>query len=162
MARRLFIVLAVVVVLMVAAVIAGAAYTALKAPLSTRPSTTLAPENCAPGPCADVQGYTLWLSNIRVDNDIVRMTIKFKNSSSATHAAPDDLILIDSERRQGTINDDATGCKTFQRTDFDKGKTFGPIDVCFRVTNSTPPFTLHWSPDLGAFCCQKDIIVWPS
>ncbi len=162
MGRRLLISLGVVVGLLVAAVVGGAAYTALKAPLAPSPNATLAPENCSPGPCAEIQGYTLWLSKIRVDNDIVRMTVKFKNSSSSTHAAPEDLILIDSERRQGSLITDAAGCSTFKRHDFSHGQTFGPIDVCFRVVNSTPPFLLQWSPDLGTFCCQKTITIWPS
>ncbi|HSS62783.1 MAG TPA: hypothetical protein VLK30_15120 [Candidatus Limnocylindrales bacterium] len=162
MGRRLLITLGVVVALIVAAVVAGGAYTALKAPLTTKPNSNLNPENCSPGPCAEVQGYIIYLSNIRIDNDVVRMTVAFKNSSSSTHAAPEDLVLIDQERRQGSLITDATGCKSFSRHDFSNGETFGPIDVCFRVTDSRPPFTLHWSPDLGAFCCQKDIKIWPS
>jgi hypothetical protein len=162
MARRLLITLGVVVALMVAAVIAGGAYTALKAPLTTKPNSNLTPENCSPGPCATLQGYTIWISKIRVENDIVHMTVKFQNSSSSTHAAPEDLVLIDSERRQGQPINDVPGCKTFPRHDFNNGQTFGPIDLCFRVTNSTPPFNLQWSPDMGAFCCQKTITIWPS
>jgi len=96
MARRLLITLGVVVALIIAAVVAGAAYTALKSPPSLQSTTNLAPENCSPGPCTSLQGYTIWISNVRVDNDIVRMTVKFKNSSPATHAAPQDLTLIDS------------------------------------------------------------------
>ncbi len=162
MGRRLLVSLGVVVALIVAAVIGGAAYTALKSPLQPNPNANLTPENCSPGPCADVQGYTIWISDVRVDNDLVRMTVKFKNSSTSTHASPEDLVLIDSERRQGSIVSDPAGCNTYKRHDFNKGQTFGPIDVCFRVTNSTPPFTLHWSPDLGTFCCEKDITIWPS
>ena len=162
MARRLVITLGVVVAFIVAAVVAGAAYTALKAPLTTRPNSNLAPENCSPGPCAEIQGYTIWVSKVRVENDIVHMTVKFQNSSPATHADPKDLILIDSERRQGSPIGDSPGCTVFKRTDFNNGETFGPVDVCFRVTNSTPPFILHWSPDLGAFSPEKTITVWPS
>src|SRR4029077_5763954 len=162
MARRLLITLGVVVALIVAAVVAGAAYTALKSPLSLQSTTNLAPQNCSPGPCTDVQGYTIWISNVRVDNDIVRMTVRFTNSSPATHAAPEDLTLIDSERRQGSLVTDAPRCKTFPLTAFNTRAIFGPLDVGFRVTNSTPPFILHWSPDLGAFCCETNITIWPS
>ena len=162
MARRLLITLGVVVALIVAVVIAGAAYTALKAPLSVSSQTPLTPENCSPGPCTDIQGYTIWISNVHVDNDIVHMTVKFKNSSPATHAGPEDLTLIDSERRQGQPIGDSPGCKVFPRTDFNHGATFGPVDVCFRVVNTTPPFLLQWSPDLGAFCCQKTLTIRPS
>jgi hypothetical protein len=162
MARRLLITLGVVVALIVAAVIAGAAYTALKAPLSVSSQTQLTPENCSPGPCTDVEGYTIWISSVHLDNDIVHMTVKFKNSSTATHAAPEDLTLIDSERRQGQPISDSPGCKVFARTDFSNGATFGPVDVCFRVVNTSPPWILHWSPDVGAFCCQKDLTIWPS
>lgn len=162
MARRLLITLGVVVALIVAAVVAGAAYTALKAPLSLQTQQNLKPENCSPGPCLDLDGYTMWISNVRVDNDLVRMTVKFQNSSTSTHAAPEDLTLIDSERKQGTPIGDAPNCKVFARTDFRNGAIFGPLDVCFRVTNSTPPFILDWTPDLGAFCCERTLTLWPS
>ena len=162
MARRLLITLGVVLALMVAVVIAGAAYTALKAPLSLSSTTPLAPENCSPGPCTDLDGYTIWVSNITVTSDVVHMTVKFKNSSTSTHAAPSDLTLIDAERRQGSVITDSPGCKSFPRTDFNHGATLGPLDVCFRVTDTTPPFILDWSPDIGAFCCETRLTIWPS
>jgi hypothetical protein len=161
MARRLLTSLGVVVGLVVAALVAGGAYMALKAPLSTAPNN-LNPDNCSPGPCANVNGYTLWVSKVRVQNDIVHMTVKFQNSSQATHAAPDDLNLIDSGRRSSIPVSNIAGCKSFSRHEFSGGATFGPIDICFRVANSTPPWILHWTPDLGAFCCQKDLTLWPS
>ena len=162
MGRRLLLSLGVVVALIVAAVIASGAYTALKSPLQTRPNSNLAPENCKPGPCTNLQGYTIWISAIHIDKDIVHVTVKFQNSSTSTHAAPEDLVLIDSERRQSAPLTDVPGCKSFTRHDFNQGAIYGPLDLCFRVTNSTPPFILHWSPDVGAFCCQRDITIWPS
>ncbi len=162
MGRRLLISLGVVVGLIIAAVVAGGAYTALKSPLQTKPNSQLSPENCSPGPCTSLQGYTIWISNIHVTNDIVHMTVKFQNSSTSTHAAAEDLVLIDSERRQSGPISDVAGCKSFSRHDFSNGAVFGPIDLCFRVVNTTPPFILHWSPDMGAFCCQHDITIWPS
>ena len=161
MARRLLFALGSVVGLIVAAVVAVGAYSALKAPPPLVPNN-LAPENCSPGPCANVQGYQIWISNVHLENDVVRMTVKFQNSSSSTHSSPDDLLLIDAGRRSSPIISDTTSCKTWTRHDFNKGAYFGPIDICFRVSNTTPPFILHWSPDLGAFCCQKDITIWPS
>ena len=162
MGRRLLTVLGIVVGLMAAALVAGAAYTALKAPLTTPPNTAISPDNCTPGPCANVSGFNIWISKVRVENDIVHMMVKFQNSSSATHVAPEDLQLIDSGRRAGTLVTDAAGCKSFPRTDFSHGAFFGPVDICFRVLNATPPFILHWTPDMGAFCCQRDITIWPS
>ena len=162
MGRRLLTALAVAAGLMVAALVAAAAYTALKAPLATNPNSNLAPENCAPGPCANVQGYKIWISNVRLDNDVVRMTVKFQNSSTSTHVAPEDLQLIDAGRRGSNMISDSSGCNTFTRHDFSNGAYFGPIDICFRVSNTTPPFILHWTPDVGAFCCQKDITLYPT
>lgn len=162
MARRLITALGVAVGLMVAALVAALAYTALKEPLNLAPNSNLNPTNCSPGPCADVQGYRIWISNVRLDNDVVRMTVKFQNSSSATHASPEDLQLIDSGRRASNIITDSTGCNTWKRHDFSGGAYFGPLDICFRVSNTTPPFILHWTPDLGTFCCEKDITIWPS
>src|SRR5437868_12359189 len=162
MARRLLTLFGVFAGLIAAALVAGGAYMALKAPLATQPNSNLQPENCSPGPCADINGYTIWISNVRVTNDVVRMTVKFQNSSAATHASPEDLQLIDRGRRSSIMVTDAAACKTFTRNDFKGGAFLGPVDICFRVSNSTPPFILHWSPDLGAFCCQKDITIWPT
>jgi hypothetical protein len=150
MARRLLTLVGVFLGLIVAALVAGGAYMALKAPLTTQPNSNLEPDNCSPGPCANLNGYTIWISNVRVTNDVVHMTVKFQNSSSATHASPEDLTLID------------TGCKSFTRHEFSGGSMYGPLDVCFRVSNAKPPFILHWTPDIGAFCCEKDITIWPS
>jgi len=162
MGRRLLLSLGVVMGLIVAAVVAGAAYTALKTTPPPPTNSSLLPENCSPGPCANVNGYKIWISNVRLDNDVVRMTVKFQNSSTSTHSSPDDLQLIDAGRRSSGLVTDASACKTWTRHDFNKGAYFGPVDICFRVSNTTPPFILHWSPDLGAFCCQKDITIWPT
>lgn len=162
MARRLLTLFGVFAGLIAAALVAGVAYMALKAPLSTTPNSELSPENCSPGPCATLNGYTIWISNVRVQNDIVRMTVKFQNSSVATHAAPEDLTLIDAGRRSSIPVVDAPNCKSFTRHEFNNGATFGPIDLCFRVSSSSPPFILHWTPDLGAFCCQRDITLYPT
>jgi len=162
MGRRVLTSVGIVVGLIAASFVAAAAYTALKSPLQTKPNSNLAPDNCAPGPCANVNGYKIWISNVRIENDVVRMTVKFQNSSSSTHASPEDLQLIDTGRRSSLMVTDAAACKTFTRNDFKGGAFFGPVDICFRVSNSTPPFILHWSPDLGAFCCQKDITIWPT
>lgn len=162
MARRLFTFFAALAGLVVAALVAGGAYMALKAPLSTQPNSNLAPDTCSPGPCVDLSGFTLWISNVKVTNDVVHMTVKFQNSSTATHAAPEDLTLIDAGRRQSIPIADSPGCKIFARHDFSGGAYFGPLDLCFRVSNSTPPFILHWTPDVGEFCCQRDLQIWPS
>src|SRR5438094_9819673 len=137
MARRLLTFLAALTGLIVAALVAGGAYMALKSPLTTKPNSDLQPDNCSPGPCANVKGYTIWISNVRVTNDVVRMTVKFQNSSAATHASPEDLQLIDRGRRSSIPITDVTGCKSFTRHEFNHGAVFGPIDICFRVSNST-------------------------
>jgi hypothetical protein len=162
MARRVLTALGIVAGLMVAALVAGAAYSALKAPLSTTPNSNLNPDNCSPGPCANVKGFTIWISKVRVQNDIVRMTVKFQNSSVATHVASEDLQLIDAGRRTSTPISNVTGCNTFTRHEFSGGAVYGPIDICFRVGNATPPFIFHWTPDLGTFCCDQDITIWPT
>ena len=162
MARRLFTFVGVVIGLILAALVAGAAYSALKAPLGTTPNSNLDPENCSPGPCANLNGFTIWVSKVHVNNDIVHMTVKFQNSSDATHVAPEDLNLIDSGRRSSIPFSGIAGCKSFARHEFTGGATFGPVDICFRVANSTPPFILHWTPDIGAFCCERDITIYPT
>lgn len=155
--RRLFTIGAVLAGLVVAAIVAYAAYQALLAPQQSAGGSGLTPENCTPGPCADVQGFTLWVTNVNVNGDLVGMTVKFRNSSAATHASPEDLQLIDTSRHASGLLTSSPGCNTWTRHEFNNGATFGPIDVCFRVNSATLPFTLRWSPDLGLFCCETDI-----
>jgi|GEM_PF-1118787 len=149
--------------LLVAAVLAVVAFQSMRAPLETSlglasPSTSA----CTPTPCLDVQGYTLWVSNVSVEGNLVRMRVMFKNSSDSTHASPEDLSLIDAGHHASPIVTDASDCNTWPRHVFDNGATFGPIDVCFRVTNTSPPFTLRWTPDFGFFCCDSSLTISPT
>jgi hypothetical protein len=112
---------------------------------------------CSPQPCATVQGYWLWVSNVKVDAGVVSMQVRFRNSSPATHVDPADLQLRDSQQRSHKLVYDAPGCTRWPRTDFNDGATFGPVPICFRPDSTTPPLTLHWSPDLGFFCCERNI-----
>ena len=157
MIRRLLTFGAVIVGLLVAAVVGVTAYQSLHAPVQTSSNTALTPESCSPGPCADVQGFTLWISDVKVNGDLVSMQVTFRNSSAATHASPEDLELIDPSRHTSGLVTGTPGCNSWTRHEFNNGETFGPIGVCFRVSNANPPFILHWSPDLGLFCCEKDI-----
>jgi hypothetical protein len=157
MIRRLLTVGAVAVGLFVAAVVGVTAFQALHAPQQVSNNGALTPENCSPGPCADVQGFTLWISDVKVDGDLVSMHVKFRNASPSTHASPEDLQLIDASRHVSGLVTDSTGCNSWPRHEFNNGATFGPINVCFRVSNATRPFILRWSPDLGVFCCETDI-----
>src|SRR5439155_4086502 len=82
MGRRLLTSLGIVVGLILASFVAAAAYTALNSPLQTTPNSNLTPENCSPSPCANVDGYQIWISRVRLEHDVVRLTVKFQNSSS--------------------------------------------------------------------------------
>ena len=157
MIHRLFTFLAIGIGLTLAAVVGVTAYQALHAPLQASSGTPLVPENCSPGPCVQVQGFTLWLAEIKVDGDLVTMQVRFKNSSPATHASPEDLTLIDASRHVSALITDAPGCKTWTRHEFNNGAIFGPISICFRVFNLARPFIVRWTPDLGLFCCEKEI-----
>lgn len=155
--RRLLTFAAVLAGLLVAAIVGLAAFQALHMAPQSPADGGLAPENCTPGPCADVRGFTLWVTNVQVDGNLVAMTVRFRNASAATHASPEDLELIDVSRHTSGLVTDSPGCKTWTRHEFNNGASFGPIDVCFRVNSATPPFILRWSPDLGLFCCETDI-----
>jgi hypothetical protein len=157
MIRRLLTFGAIAIGLTVAAVVGATAYQALHAPLQASNGSPLVPENCSPGPCVDVQGFTLWISDIKLDGDIVSMNVTFQNSSAATHASPEDLTLIDTSRHVSGLVTDPPGCKTWTRHEFNHGATFGPISICFRVFSVARPFIVRWTPDLGIFCCEKEI-----
>lgn len=157
MIRRFLLVGAIVVGLIVAAFVGVSAYQALHTPLPAASNSDLTPENCSPGPCVDVQSFTLWISDVNVDGDLVSMRVKFRNSSAATHASPEDLQLIDASRHQSMPVTNSPGCATWTRHEFSEGATFGPVNICYRVSNVTRPFILHWTPDLGPFCCETNI-----
>jgi hypothetical protein len=144
--------------LLIVLLIAIAAFLAMQVTFrNPTPNGAVPALNCSPAPCADVQGYTLWVSNLKVTGNLVSMQVTFKNSSNATHASPEDLRLIDSKVHSSGLVTDAPGCQSWSRHEFGNGAAFGPTTVCFRVTTAEPPLVLRWSPDLGLLCCQTDI-----
>ena len=112
---------------------------------------------CSPKPCLDLQGYTLWVSKVTEADGVVRMQVTFQNASDSTHAAPEDLRLIDSSQQSSPSIQDQPGCSHWTRTEFSNGARYGPITVCFRPSTVDAPLTLRWSPDMGFFCCQADV-----
>jgi hypothetical protein len=144
--------------LLIAAVAAIAAFMSMQAsfqsPAASSPVPALA---CTPAPCASLQGYTLWVSNLTVTGDLVSMQLVFKNASDSTHASPEDLQLIDSKQLASGLVVSSPGCTTWDRHVFNGGAQFGPVSVCFRATSTDPPLILRWSPDFGLFCCQTEI-----
>lgn len=112
---------------------------------------------CSPQPCLDVQDYTMWVSNVTVDAQMVRMMVTFRNSSPATHASPEDLQLVDANKQSAPAIQDAPGCTHWSRTEFNKGAKLGPLTICFRPASTASPLTLHWTPDLGMICCEAEL-----
>jgi hypothetical protein len=156
--RRLLVYGAAAAAVLVVVAVAIAAFLAMQVsfegPTTNRATPAL---NCSPAPCANVQGYTLWVSKLTVEGNLASMQVTFKNSSSATHASPEDLQLIDSKLHTAGLVTDAPGCQTWSRHEFSNGAMFGPLNICFRVSTTAPPLVLRWSPDLGLFCCRTDI-----
>jgi hypothetical protein len=151
--------------LVVAAIVAVLAYQSLQVPFDNAgsgggaASTPAEATGCSPTPCADVQGYLLHISNVQVSGNLVSMQVTFRNSSDSTHASPQDLTLIDSNRHSSGLITGPPGCSTWDRHEFNNGEVFGPIGICFRVSTAAPPLTLRWSPDFGFLCCQTDIVI---
>ncbi len=144
--------------LLVVVTVAIAAFLAMQVSFQGPTTSGATPAvNCSPAPCANVQGYTLWVSNLKVVGDLVSMQITFKNSSGSTHSSPEDVQLIDSTQHTSGLVTNAPGCQTWSRHEFNNGALFGPLNVCFRVSSAAPPLVLRWSPDLGLICCQTDI-----
>ena len=158
MRRRLLKYGAVAAGLLIVVSVAIAAYLAMQVTFQGPTTSDATPSvNCSPAPCANVQGYTLWVTNLKQEGDLVSMQITFKNSSNATHASPEDLQLIDSTLHTSGLVTNAPGCQTWPRHEFNNGALFGPLNVCFRARTTVPPLVLRWSPDLGLFCCRTDI-----
>jgi hypothetical protein len=112
---------------------------------------------CSPQPCLDVQDYTMWVSNVRDADGVVRMDVTFRNSSAATHASPEDLQLVDANQQTSTAIQDVAGCSHWSRTEFSNGAKLGPLTICFRPQSTASPLTLRWTPDLGLICCEAKL-----
>lgn len=112
---------------------------------------------CSPQPCLDIQNYTLWVSNVSEDGPLVKMQVTFRNASDSTHAAPEDLRLVDAQGDSSPSVQDDPGCTNWSGTEFNNGQRFGPIILCFRPTSTNPPLKLRWSPDMGLLSCEADI-----
>lgn len=141
--------------------VAVAAFSALKVPFDTNPNAGASSGPCDPQPCANVQGYTVWISDLHVESGdgprLVMMQLTFKNSSTSTHAAPDDFSLIDSQKNETQPIFYDPVCHRWPRTDFNHGAGFGPVPECFRPATTASPLKLHWTPDMGPFCCDIEI-----
>lgn len=159
MKRRRFLVYAgICAAVLVVGTVAVFAYQSLQVPYQAPAASTPVPAlGCTPAPCANLQGYTLWVTNLDIQGGLVTMQIKFRNASDSTHASPEDLQLIDSQGHATQLVFDAPGCAQWSRHEFSRGATFGPLTVCFRATSTSPPLVLRWSPDFGFVCCQTDI-----
>jgi len=158
MSRRLLTYGAIAAGLAVVILVGAAAYGSLQVPFQAPTVSSPVPAlGCTPAPCANLRGYTLWVTNLEVDGNLVSMQITFRNSSNSTHASPADLLLIDSRRNSSGPIFDAPSCTTWSRYEFNRGTTYGPIVVCFKAGTSAPPLVLRWSPDFGFVCCRTDI-----
>ncbi len=136
--------------------IAVAAFVSMEHPFQL-PTVSPSPLPCSPQPCADIRGFQLWVSDLKIDSGLVSMQLTFRNSSNSTHADPSEIQLIDSTGHPNQRVTDASGCTAWPRTDFNNGAQFGPVDECFRPATTGPPLKLHWEPDFGFFCCETEI-----
>jgi len=121
---------------------------------SNRGSDTIA---CSPAPCADIQGYQVWITGLQAAGGSVQMMVSFRNSSGSTHADPSDFGLIDSTGNTWKPEYSSPNCRHWPRTEFSHGARRGPFPLCFRPTSRASPFRLAWSPDFGFFCCDAKI-----
>ena len=146
------------VAVLIVGTVAVLAYQSLQVPYQAPTVSSPRPAlGCTPAPCADLGGYTLWVTNLEAQDSLVTMQIMFRNSSDSTHAEPADLELIDSRGQSSRPVFDAPGCTPWSRHEFNHGATYGPVTVCFKPTSTAPPLVLRWSPDFGFVCCQTDI-----
>jgi len=135
---------AIAAAIVVVVAVGVAAFMSLQTPYQA-PTAQSETTPCNPMPCVDVRGYILWVSNLKIDTGLVSMQLTFRNSSSATHADPADLQLIDSTGHSNKAVHDALGCTPWPRTDFKDGAQFGPVPECFRPTSTSPPMRLQWA-----------------
>ena len=134
--------------------VAVAAFVSLKVPFDTNPSVEPSTGACDPQPCANVRGYIVWVSDLKMQNGVVIVMLRFTNSSASTHAAPEDFTLVDSQKNDHSAVFFAPDCNQWPRTEFNNGASYGPVPECFRLSSTSPPLDLRWTPDFGPFCCE--------
>lgn len=144
--------------IVVVVTVALAAFVSMQKPFQL-PTSSEPSASCSPDPCADVRGFILWVSDVKVDSGLVSMTLTFQNSSNSTHADPSEIQLISGNGPPNNRVTDAPGCTAWPRTEFNNGAKFGPVPECFRPSSTTPPLHLHWAPDFGFFCCETDVLL---
>lgn len=137
--------------------VAVAAFASLKVPFVSVPTVETSSRPCDPQPCANVRGYLLRITELKIGEGLVTMQLTFRNSSSSTHATPEDFTLIDSHKAQHSPAFFEPDCKQWPRAEFNNGASYGPVPMCFRVTDTSPPLGLRWTPDFGPICCETFI-----
>lgn len=153
-ARRFLLAAAAVVAALLVAALAAAVYVSERTASS---AGSAASTTCSPRPCAELEGYSLWVTGVRAEDGLVTLQVSFRNASPSTHAEPLDFALVDSGNHASAPVFDAPGCTHWPRTEFRNGARFGPVPLCFRARSSASPLSLRWTPDLGFFCCQTDV-----
>jgi hypothetical protein len=105
---------------------------------------------CTPIPCANAGGYRVQVSDVTVQDGIVKMQVTFEvHGRQSMHAEPEDFRLRDGGQTLRPITDSASGCPAWPRTSISDGTSLGPKPLCFHPTNAASPLLLNWNPDLG-------------
>jgi hypothetical protein len=125
----------------------------------TGASTPSPAASCSPAPCADLQGYQVWITVLPPQDGTVELVVNFQNSSDSTHADPSDFSLVDSSGRSVKPVYDTSDCPHWPRTEFNHGARRGPFRLCFKPSSIGAPLKVHWAPDFGFFCCDTDIVL---
>ena len=105
---------------------------------------------CAPTPCADAGGYRVEVSNVTLEDGLVKMQATFDvHGRQSMHAEPDDFRLKDGGQTLRPVTDPVSGCRGWPRTSIPDGTSLGPKSLCFRPGRAASPLVLNWNPDLG-------------
>lgn len=105
---------------------------------------------CTPTPCADAGGYRVQVSDVTVQDGIVKMEVTLEvRGRQSMHAEPEDFRLREGGQTMRPITDPASGCPGWPRTSIPDGTSLGPKPLCFRSANAASPLVLNWNPDLG-------------
>ncbi|HKF16999.1 MAG TPA: hypothetical protein VKF14_07410 [Candidatus Dormibacteraeota bacterium] len=105
---------------------------------------------CTPTPCAEAGGYRVQVSDVTVQDGIVKMQVTFEvRGRQSMHAEPEDFRLREGGQTLRPITDRASGCPGWPRTSIPDGSSLGPKPLCFRPAHAASPLMMNWNPDLG-------------
>ena len=128
---------------------------------ATRPAPPPSPAaaNCSPEPCAAPLGFEVDVSDVRSQEGLLTMQLRFRNGTRAQsgeptisrHTSSSAFLLVIKETGARELPVVNGRCPAWPELNIGRGANAGPELLCFQAAPPDTHVTLVWSPDLGFF-----------